>query len=305
MKILIIGRAGQVAWELQRELACLGEVIAVDRHSQPFAIDLLDNDSITQTINAITPQVIINAAAYTAVDLAEQEIAQAQQINGHALGVLAEAAKQCGALLIHYSTDYVFDGQAQTPYLENHPTAPQSIYGSSKLLGEQAIQSVGGDYLILRTAWVYGGRGKNFMLTMLRLMQEREQLNIVADQYGAPTWSRQIAAATGLILAQTLQQSPNKLPVASGIYHLACAGVTTWHGFASQIQQHALTTGILTRASVLNAIPTSAYPTPAQRPAYSVLSGAKLAADFKIQLPAWETALALCFSDYATGFNKP
>lgn len=298
MKILLIGRMGQVAWELQRELSCLGVVIAIDRYTTPYAIDLLSNESIDSAINAIQPDVIINAAAYTAVDLAESEMTQAMQINGHALATLAAAAKRCAAVLVHYSTDYVFDGTASTPYHEAHPTAPQSSYGRSKLLGEQAIQNSGVEHLILRTAWVYGNRGKNFLLTMLRLMRERSSLSIVADQLGAPTWSRHIASSTALILAQSRQNGKVALGAKSGIYHLTNAGQGSWFDFAASIYHLARHAGILTHEVTLNAITTAEYPTPAKRPAYSVLSGDKLATEFELHLPPWQLALEQCFSDY-------
>lgn len=295
--ILIIGRMGQVAWELQRELACLGHVVLADRNSSPYAIDLLDNDSITTTVAAVAPDVIINAAAYTAVDLAETAVDAAMQVNGHALAVLAEAAKKCGALLIHYSTDYVFAGLATTPYVESHPTAPQSVYGQSKLLGEQAIQASGVDYLILRTAWVYGGRGKNFLLTMLRLMRERDSLSVVADQLGSPTWSRQIATTTALLVAKLIQQGHIAAGEHSGIYHLSNAGQTSWFGFAERIYQLANDVGMLEHAVQLQAISTADYPTPAKRPAYSVLCGQKLADTFALALPDWSVSLDHCFAD--------
>lgn len=298
MRILIVGRLGQVAWELQRELACLGEVIVVDRHTRPYAIDLLNNTSIEQTIAALKPDVIVNAAAYTAVDLAETEIEQAMQINGYALVVMAEAAKQCGALLIHYSTDYVFDGKAVIPYEEEYLTAPQSVYGQSKLVGEQAIQSSGVEHLIFRTAWVYGGRGKNFLLTMLRLMQSKHSLNIVSDQIGSPTWSRHIANVTALILAQNRCGNKIDLTGKSGIYHLTNADYTSWFGFAEKIYQLASYHNFFQHEVQLNPIDTSSYTTIAKRPAYSVLSGTKLFEQFNLTLPIWQIALEQCFLDY-------
>ncbi|NOT85257.1 MAG: dTDP-4-dehydrorhamnose reductase [Methylococcaceae bacterium] len=298
MKILLIGRLGQVAWELQRALMCLGEVIVVDRHSQPLALDLADNDSIVLTVAAIQPDLIINAAAYTAVDKAEQEVDMAMQVNGTAMAVLAEAANKCRATLVHYSTDYVFDGISSTPYIETQATAPQGIYGCSKLLGEQAIIDSGVEHLILRTAWVYGNRGQNFLLTMLRLMQTRESLGIVADQIGSPTWSRQIASATALMLAQCLNAKGVSLGESQGIYHLTCAGSTSWFGFAKAIYEEARQKKILPQEVLLNPITTADYPTPAKRPAYSVLSGSKLQAQFHLQLPHWELALSGCLAEY-------
>ncbi|MEQ1636144.1 MAG: dTDP-4-dehydrorhamnose reductase [Methylococcales bacterium] len=301
MKILLIGRLGQVGWELHRALMCLGEVVVVDRLSQPLALDLTDNDSIVRTVAAVKPNVIVNAAAYTAVDKAEQAdfSALAMQINGTALGVLAEAAKQCQATLVHYSTDYVFDGNAQMPYVETDMTAPNGVYGRSKLIGEQAIIDSGVDYLILRTAWVYGARGQNFLLTMLRLMRERESLGVVADQIGSPTWSRQIALATALILVQCKGSKGFKLDNKKGIYHLTCAGSASWYGFAHEIYQQARQLGILQLDVILNPINTVDYPTPARRPAYSVLSGEKLHKVFNIQLPPWQLALTCCLAEYS------
>lgn len=298
MKILIIGKSGQVGWELQRELACLGGIIAVDRHSVPYAIDLTDNDSISRTVAALKPDLIINAAAHTAVDKAEQEVALVNQINGYSLAVLAEAAKKCHATLVHYSTDYVFNGSAATPYPETHPTDPQSAYGASKLLGEQAIIESGVDFVIFRTAWVYGIRGHNFLRTMLRLMAERDTLNIVADQIGSPTWSRQIALATALILAKSMQNDRINLEDNAGIYHLTSSGQTSWFGFAEEIYQQSRQLGILQHPVTLKAITTADYPTPAKRPAYSVLAGDKLYTRFGIKLPAWQQALALSLAEY-------
>lgn len=305
MKILLIGRLGQVAWELQRALMCLGEVIAVDRHSQPFTIDMADNDSIIRTVATIQPHVIVNASAYTAVDKAEQEGGgMAMQVNGTAMGVLAEAAKLCRATLVHYSTDYVFDGKANSPYIETGATAPQGAYGRSKLAGEQAIIDSGVEHLILRTAWVYGNRGQNFLLTMLRLMQTRESLGIVNDQIGSPTWSRQIASATALMLAQCLTAKGVSLSDRQGIYHLTCAGSTSWFGFAEAIYEQARQKQMLTQAVTLNAITTADYPTPAKRPAYSVLSGTKLQTHFNLQLPPWQLALMHCLDDHPSQLNK-
>lgn len=298
MKIVIIGRQGQVAWELQRELACLGEVIAIDRHTQPYSIDLADNASITSTIAALNPDVIVNAAAHTAVDKAEQEVELANQINGYALATLAEAAKKCQASLVHYSTDYVFNGIASSPYSENHVTDPQGAYGASKLIGEQALIASGIDFIILRTAWVYGIRGHNFLRTMLRLMNERETLGIVADQIGSPTWSRLIASATALILAQRLSNGQIRFAETAGIYHLTSSGETSWFGFAQEIHDQANQRGILKRSVQITGIQTKDYPTPAKRPAYSVLNGDKLHQTFGIKLPDWQQALALSLAEH-------
>ncbi|HYE37889.1 dTDP-4-dehydrorhamnose reductase [Methylocaldum sp.] len=297
MKILLIGRDGQVAWELRRSLACLGKVIALDRRSAPV-LDLTDPDSIRTAIRQVQPQLIVNAAAYTAVDKAEQESDLAWRINAVAPGIMAEEALTVGAGLIHYSTDYVFPGDGETPYRESHPTGPQNAYGRSKLAGEQAIQQTGVHHFILRTAWVYGRRGQNFLLTMLRLMRERELLRIVDDQRGAPTWSRLIAEATALMVARSGENGRFEPGDRQGIYHLTCGGQTSWYGFACRIRDYSHENGLLPESAArLEPIPSSDYPTPASRPAFSVLSNEKLFQHFGLQLPAWDQALELCLSD--------
>jgi dTDP-4-dehydrorhamnose reductase len=284
-KILILGKHGQIAWELQVALATLGKITVLGSHE----LDLANPDEIVAKIRQIQPDIIVNAAAYTAVDKAEQEPELCTAIDATAPGILAELACECQALLIHYSTEYVFDGCKTSPYLETDLPQPLSVYGASKLAGEQAIIQVDCPHLILRTTWVYGNRGKNFLLTILRLAAERSELKIVADQFGAPTWSRSIAEAT----AQILAQCPRDRPEIRGIYNLSAAGKTSWHGFASQIvdryrvqypDRHLAVQNIL-------AIPTSDYPTPAKRPAYSVLDNSKVLADFGVQLPDWDVSL--------------
>lgn len=292
-RLLLIGPTGQVGWELLRCTATLGTVIAVGRGTAGQTMDLANPDSIRQVIREFNPSVILNAAAYTAVDKAEQEPLLAQTINGTAPGILAEEAKRLSAILIHYSTDYVFDGTAQQPYLESHLVKPLSSYGTSKLAGEQAIQAVGGQYFIFRTAWVYGTRGKNFLLTIQRLANEREELKIVADQFGAPTWSRSIAEATAQVLTQLLSPlHPVDITSLSGIYHLTCGGQTTWYEFAKAILAHG------ERHPRIVPITTAEYPTPAKRPGYSVLSNTKLHQTFGLTLPPWEQALELCLSGF-------
>jgi len=287
--ILLTGKNGQVGWELQRTLAPLGEVVALDRQQ----LDLSNPAQIRERVREIKPGLIVNAAAYTTVDRAEAEPELAMAVNGTAPGILAEEAKRAGAAIIHYSTDYVFDGSKTTPYTEEDAPNPINVYGRTKLAGEQAIQAVGVPHLILRTSWVYGMRGKNFLLTILRLAREREELTIVDDQIGAPTWSRTIAEATARIL------SVNPLPLAdaSGIYHMTASGSTTWYGFAEAIL--ALDPNPAEQVCKhLKPILTAEYPTPARRPAYSVLSNAKLKAAFGVVLPSWEQGLksALSFS---------
>lgn len=306
MRILLTGKNGQVGWELQRTLSTLGEVIALGQAD----MDLANPDAIRKICGEVKPNLIVNPAAYTAVDKAETEPALALAINGTAPGILAQEAQRLGAALIHYSTDYVFDGSKNTPYTEQDIPNPQNIYGSSKLAGERAIQAVDVPHLILRTAWVYGRRGKNFLLTMQRLARERPLLKVVDDQVGAPTWSRLLAEATTHIVAQGLSRGQGVatgiLPSAtlarpcaanmvsyirqhSGVYHMSCAGQTSWHGFAS-----AILTGATTQ---LQPIPSSEYPTPAARPAYSVLSNAQLAQTFGITLPGWRIALEMVLAE--------
>jgi len=298
MKILLIGHEGQVAWELRRTLACLGRVTTLGRTTQP-SLDLTQPDEIRATLRALQPQLIVNAAAYTAVDKAEQESEASHAINAEAVAVLAEEAKLQGAGLIHYSTDYVFPGNARQPYREEDAVGPLGVYGQSKLAGEEAIRQAGiPHYLILRTAWVYGRRGQNFLLTMLRLMRERDTLGIVDDQLGAPTWSRLIAEATALMVTQCIHNGGFVPEDKTGTYHLTCGGQTSWFGFAEHIRTLAITEGLLYEtAAQLNPLPTSAYPTPAQRPAYSVLSNDKLDQSFGIRLPDWKEALSLCLTE--------
>ncbi len=291
MKILLTGVTGQVGWELQRTLMTIGEVILVGRN-ETLQMDLAQFDTIRRTIREVKPDLIVNPAAYTAVDKAESEPELAMAINGIAPGVIAEEAKRVGAAVIHYSTDYVFDGNQQTPYTEEHQTDPQNIYGKTKLAGEQAIASTGVPYLILRTSWVYGLRGKNFLLTMLRLAQEREEIRVVDDQIGAPTWSRMIAEVTAQILSQAPDNLSDFLTTKGGLYHLTASGKTSWYGFAKAIfaldVQHNER-----KLQNLIAINTQEYPTAASRPAYSLLDNRKLSHTFGLILPDWERSLEL------------
>ena len=277
-RILLTGAGGQVGRELVRALAPLGEVTALDRQG----LDLTRIDAIRTAIRAIKPQIIVNAAAYTAVDQAESEPELAAAINGQAPAAMAEEAKKLGALLVHYSTDYVFDGSQAHPYKEEDATHPLNAYGKTKLAGEAAIRNSGCRHLIFRTSWVYGLHGRNFLRTIGRLAQERQELSIVADQIGAPTWSRMIAGATAL----AVRGDPP-----DGLYHLSSAGATSWHGFALAIlDAHGW-------GGRLNAIPTRDYPTPATRPANSLLDNGKLAKELGLALPDWRAALALCLAD--------
>jgi len=282
--ILLTGATGQVGFELARSLADLGDVIALDR----AALDLADADAIVASVRQARPQLIVNAAAYTAVDRAEVERDAAFAANARAPGILAEEAKRLDAVLIHYSTDYVFDGRRTTPYDEDAPTGPLNVYGASKLEGERAIAQIGAHAVVLRTSWVYGARGSNFLLTMLRLAKERDELRIVADQYGTPNWCRTLADATTAAVARGLPWLAER----AGLYHLASSGSTTWHGFAQAI------VGDAPRPHVVG-IATSDYPTPARRPAYGVLATRKFEAEFGYTMPDWRDALKACRSAMA------
>ncbi|MES2129005.1 MAG: dTDP-4-dehydrorhamnose reductase [Pseudomonadota bacterium] len=283
MKILLTGATGQVGYELERSLQGLGQVVAVDR----ARMDLADLDQVRRVIREVQPQLIVNPAAYTAVDKAESEPALALRINGEAPGVMAEEAKRLGAAMVHYSTDYVFDGTKSGAYVETDPTCPINVYGQSKLAGEQAIAAAGIDHLILRTSWVYGMHGKNFLLTMLRLGAEREEVRVVADQFGAPTWSRTIADATALILAQARAGGDAWWERNGGMYHLCSGGQTSWCGFAAAIMAQAQL------ACRTTPIPASDYPVPARRPANSVMDTGRLRSRFG-ELPDWQVGLRLC-----------
>jgi dTDP-4-dehydrorhamnose reductase len=286
-RILLTGKSGQVGYELERSLQGAGEIIALDRGG----MDLADLAQVRDVIRRIKPDLIINPAAYTAVDKAESEPDLAMRINGEAPGVMAEEARKIGAAMIHYSTDYVFDGSKPTPYTEDDPTCPVNVYGSTKLAGEEAIRAAGIPHLILRTSWVYGMRGKNFLLTILRLAQERDELRIVSDQHGAPTWCRTIADATAAIVTQATSAADAAAwwQQRSGLYHLTAQGQTTWHGFTQAILEHPSVTG---KPAVVP-IEAKDYPVPAMRPANSVMSCERLMTTF-CGLPAWDHALKLC-----------
>jgi len=291
MKILLTGVTGQVGWELQRTLMTLGEVIPVGRDvSNPMQMDLAQPDSILRVIREVKPDLIVNPAAYTAVDKAESEAELAMAINGVAPGIIAEEAIKLGAAIIHYSTDYVFDGKSNIPYTEENEQDPQNVYGKTKLAGEQAIQAVGVPHLILRTSWVYGLRGKNFLLTMLKLAREREEIRVVDDQIGAPTWSRMIAEVTVQILSQSEGNVSDFLRGKGGLYHLTASGQTSWYGFAKAIFEHDIGSRTLKR---LIAITSEEYPTPAKRPGYSLLDSQKLSNTFELSMSEWEKCLEL------------
>ncbi len=277
--ILLTGAQGQVGHELVDLLAPFGDVIAADR----ARLDLADPDAIVAVVRAAKPALIVNAGAYTSVDRAESEAAVASAVNGRAPGILAEEAKRLSAVLIHYSTDYVFDGTRDTPYPEDAPTAPLNVYGASKLDGERAIAAAGGRAVVLRTSWVYGLRGRNFLLTIRRLAAERDELTVVADQIGVPNWSRTLAAATARLVGSGLPALAER----SGLYHLSCTGQASWYDFAR---------AILGDASQARVVPiaTAEYPTPARRPAYGVLATTRFEAAFGFGLPDWRHALANC-----------
>jgi dTDP-4-dehydrorhamnose reductase len=306
--ILLIGSNGQVGRDLSEILPRIGDVTALDRQR----LDLTQPEEIRRAIRACRPAWIVNAAAYTAVDKAESEESLARAINAEAPRVMAEEAKKIGASLIHYSTDYVFDGTKTAPYVEDDRANPQNVYGRTKLEGERAIRDSGAAHLIFRTAWVYTTRGRNFLLTILRLATQREELRIVRDQFGAPTLSVEIARTTASVLAKISAGEPGARSLAevSGIYHMTAGGETSWHEFASAIVERAKTAphldwlasatgGLPIIASRVIPIATSEYPTPARRPAYSVLSNARLNRMFSVQLPVWREQLDSRFADPA------
>jgi dTDP-4-dehydrorhamnose reductase len=285
-RILIIGSAGQLGVELQRSFKDVGEIVAIDRES----IDIAVPDQIRDRVRSLRPDMILNAAAYTAVDQAESNAETAMAINATAPRVLAEEALCLGALLVHYSTDYVFDGTKQGLWIEEDTPAPLNLYGASKLAGEQAIRKVGGRYLIFRTSWVYGPHGRNFLLTMLRLGRDKDSLSVVDDQVGAPTTSIELADATRTIVDGALAGRFGAHEDWAGLYHMTCSGSTSWCGFAREIFARASKL-IDAKSPEVFAIPTSAYPTPAKRPLNSCLSNDKLKAIFGVELPPWEIAL--------------
>jgi dTDP-4-dehydrorhamnose reductase len=287
-RILLIGKNGQVGFELHRALSTIGDIVAMDFPE----IDLADADSICRAVRESTPRIIVNAAAYTAVEKAESEPEIAKSVNGIAPGILAEEAQKLGAVLIHYSTDSVYNGEKRTPYVESDATAPLSVYGRTKLMGDEAVAAVGGPHLIFRTSWVFGWRGHNFLLTMLRLSREREQLRVVDDQHGAPTWSRLVAEATAQIISQ-IKPAPWELTGdVSGVYHMTCGGETTWYQFAKAILE-ADPLRSEQKCKTLVPIPTSEYPTAVVRPARSVLDGTRLRTTFGLRLPDWQFPLTL------------
>ena len=289
MKILLFGKNGQVGWELQRSLAPLGELIALDHDGAPgLSGDFAHPESLAATVRAVAPDLIVNAAAHTAVDKAESEPDFARALNALAPGVLAREAAALGALLVHYSTDYVFDGSGSAPWVEDAPTGPLSVYGATKREGEELIRQSGCRHLIFRTSWVYAARGGNFAKTMLKLAAERDKLTIIDDQHGAPTGAELLADVTAHAARMTLAN-----PDLAGTYHLAAGGETTWHGYARHVIEFARAKGqpIKVAPDAIRPVPTSAFPTPARRPANSRLDTRKLQQAFGLVLPAWQSGV--------------
>ena len=293
MKILLLGKNGQVGWELQRSLAPLGQLVALGHDSTELCGDLSNLAGLMETVRAVRPDVIVNAAAHTAVDRAQNEPDLAHLINASAPALLAQEAQKLGAWLVHYSTDYVFDGSGTQPWQEGDPTAPLSVYGQTKRDGELAVQAQCEKHLIFRTSWVYGARGGNFAKTMLRLAQERERLTVIDDQFGAPTGADLLADVTAHAIRQATGHSAAGAlarPQDAGIYHLVAAGEVTWHAYAKHViaQAQQAQSAIKIIAKEVAPVPTSAFPTPAKRPHNSRLNTAKLQATFGLTLPAWE-----------------
>ncbi|WP_148255180.1 dTDP-4-dehydrorhamnose reductase [Aidingimonas lacisalsi] len=283
MNILLLGSHGQVGWELQRSLSPLGDVMAVGKHVRHGSdIDLAQPDSLVKLVRELKPAVIVNAAAYTAVDRAEEERALSWRVNAETPGILAEVSRQVGALLVHYSTDYVFSGEGDTPWRESDIPAPINHYGAGKLAGEEAISTAGGRHLIFRISWIHAPRGRNFVLTMLRLLQERDALAVVSDQIGAPTSAELVADITAQALRQVLDE-----PGKAGTYHLAATGETSWHGYSRYIAQHLSERGLTVKV-MPEAVPTAHFPTAARRPANSRLDISRLMSTFDLNLPSWQ-----------------
>jgi dTDP-4-dehydrorhamnose reductase len=291
MKILLLGKNGQVGWELQRSLAPLGEVLALDRNSTSHCGDLSNLEGLADTVRVFRPDVVVNAAAYTAVDKAESDQSTANLINALAPEVLARACAAIGAFMVHFSTDYVFDGAGQKPWLESDATGPLNVYGHSKLAGEKGIAKQGAKHVIFRTSWVYGTEGGNFAKTMLRLAQEREKMAVINDQFGAPTGAALLADITALCL-QRVQPEQHE-PYLSGIYHLAAAGETTWHAYAKYVLQQAqsLKPSLKYTVKEVAAVATTEFPTPAARPLNSRLNCSQLENALQLKLPAWQTGV--------------
>jgi len=295
MNILLFGKTGQVGWELQRSLAPLGNLIAVDVHSSEYCGDFSNPEGVAETVRRIKPDVIVNAAAHTAVDKAESEAEFAQLLNATSVEAIAKEAAKIGAWVVHYSTDYVFPGNGEEPWRETDATAPLNVYGETKLAGEKALQANCARHLIFRTSWVYAGKGNNFAKTMLRLAKERTEMSVINDQFGAPTGAELLADCTAHAIRVALKQ-----PDVAGLYHLVASGVTTWHDYAALVFDEARKAGIELAITTLNAVPTSAYPTPARRPNNSRLNTDKFQQNFDLVLPAWETGVKRMLAELFT-----
>jgi len=286
MNILLFGKTGQVGWELQRALAPLGTVTAVDVKSTTYCGDFSNPEGVAETVRRVRPDVIVNAAAHTAVDKAETEREFAELLNATSVEAIAVEAEKLGAWLIHYSTDYVFPGTGETPWLETDAVAPLNVYGETKLAGEKAVQENCTKHLIFRTSWVYAGKGNNFAKTMLRLAKDRPELSVINDQFGAPTGAELLADCT----AHAIRTALNK-PEVAGLYHLVASGTTTWHDYAALVFAEAKAAGMELAIEKLNAVPTSAYPTPARRPTNSRLNTEKFQRQFDLVLPDWQVGV--------------
>ncbi|UGB01002.1 dTDP-4-dehydrorhamnose reductase [Leclercia sp. G3L] len=295
MNILLFGKTGQVGWELQRSLAPLGNLIAVDVHSSEYCGDFSNPEGIAETVRRIKPDVIVNAAAHTAVDKAESEAEFAQLLNATSVEAIAKEAAKIGAWVVHYSTDYVFPGHGDTPWQETDATAPLNVYGETKLAGEKALQNYCARHLIFRTSWVYAGKGNNFAKIMLRLAKERSELSVINDQFGAPTGAELLADCTAHAIRTALIK-----PEVAGLYHLVAGGTTTWHDYAALVFDEARKAGITLALTQLKAVPTSHYPTPARRPNNSRLDTTKFKQNFGMVLPQWETGVKRMLAELFT-----
>jgi len=295
MNILLFGKTGQVGWELQRSLAPLGNLIAVDVHSSEYCGDFSNPEGVAETVRRIKPDVIVNAAAHTAVDKAESEAEFAQLLNATSVEAIAKEAAKIGAWVVHYSTDYVFPGNGEERWRETDETAPLNVYGETKLADEKALQANCARHLIFRTSWVYAGKGNNFAKTMLRFAKERTEMSVINDQFGAPTGAELLADCTAHAIRVALKQ-----PDVAGLYHLVASGVTTWHDYAALVFDEARKAGIELAITTLNAVPTRAYPTPARRPNNSRLNTDKFQQNFDLVLPAWETGVKRMLAELFT-----